>query len=72
MTDHKKIIELLINAYLTARTASLQGHKSHWDMKGTGGQNCPECIRARKLRGKAERYYDQALELINPTGKEES
>ena len=42
------------------RDASLQGHSSHWDPQRTGGLNCPECIRADKLRTQADSMVAEA------------
>lgn len=36
------------------KNASYQSHNGHWDMTMQGGAGCPECIRARELRVKAD------------------
>ena len=36
------------------RDASYQSHSGHWDATQQGGAGCPECIRARELRDKAD------------------
>lgn len=36
------------------KNASYQSHNGHWDMTMQGGVGCPECIRARELRVKAD------------------
>lgn len=36
------------------RAASIQSHNGHWDPQQTHGANCPECIRSRKEREKAD------------------
>lgn len=41
-------------AFLIAYGATYQSHSGHWDMKGTSGANCPECIRARNERAKCD------------------
>lgn len=41
------------------KEASIQSHNGHWDATGNHGAGCPECIRARELRSKAERVLAQ-------------
>ena len=36
------------------RSASQQSHAAHFDKTGGSGTGCPECIRARELREKAD------------------
>lgn len=36
------------------RSASQQSHEAHFDKTGGSGTGCPECIRARELREKAD------------------
>lgn len=36
------------------RDASYQNHTGHFDKTGGSGSGCPECIRARDLRDKAD------------------
>jgi hypothetical protein len=37
------------------KEASYQSHSGHWDSTGQHGAGCPECIRARELRDKADK-----------------
>lgn len=59
------IYSLLCEAYQKMKKASYQAHDSHWDREGTGGLNCPECLRARSLRKEAEKIYTRAIVLKN-------
>lgn len=52
--EYKAYIDDLFEAMTIFREASYQSHNGHWDKEGTHGVNCPECIRARALREKAE------------------
>lgn len=56
----KKCVDLYKQAYQKMREASLQSHYGHWDGKGTGGQNCPECVKSRELRSEADALFDEA------------
>lgn len=58
-----KAIELYRQAFHKMREASLQSHYAHWDRAGTGGTNCPECIRSRSLRAEADNIFDRAQSL---------
>ena len=53
------MIELLIKASDIYRTASYQGHDSHWDRTMRGGAGCQECIRAMELRAQADAIIDE-------------
>ena len=59
----KQVMELYEQAFLKMRKASFQSHNGHWDMQGTGGANCPECIRAREYRIEADGIFDKAQAL---------
>ena len=52
-------VRKIMNIY---REASFQSHAGHWDSSGTGGANCQECIRARRLRSQADKLLDDLLE----------
>jgi hypothetical protein len=54
----------LAEAYEIMREASFQSHSGHWDPQRTGGQNCPECIRSRTLREKADSLASAALKAV--------
>ncbi|MBF0102060.1 MAG: hypothetical protein HQK77_14250 [Desulfobacterales bacterium] len=54
MDEHFKILK---DAFLKMREASFQSHTGHWDKEGTGGINCPECIRASELRKEADEKW---------------
>ena len=56
--DPNTIIKQLLKACRLYKRASVQGHYGHWDSMGTFGANCPECIRARELREKANAILD--------------
>ena len=56
-------IDLLERAFLKMKEASLQDHSGHWDRQGTHGANCPECVRASKLRKEAMDLYKRAINL---------
>lgn len=59
------IINDLIDAFSMMESAASQSHNGHWDKQGTHGRNCPECIRARKLRKEANILFGEILpELI--------
>ena len=47
-------IERMMKCIGLLRQASCQSHIGHWDRQGTHGQNCPECLRTRALRERAE------------------
>ena len=59
----KQVVEFYEEAFSKMREASFQSHSGHWDMEGTGGKNCPECIRANKLRHEADALFDRARNL---------
>jgi len=65
MSIENQTIESLKKAYKTLREASFQSHDGHWDPEGTHGQNCPECIRARKIRQEADEIFDSAVSLLD-------
>ena len=53
-------------------TATYQGHTEHWDKQGTAGANCPACLRASRLRTRAQEilrytpgHYDEYEDLKN-------
>lgn len=58
LLDHDKEqraeIARLREALELYKNASYQSHNGHWDMTMQGGKGCPECIRARELRVKAD------------------
>jgi len=58
-------IEKITKAFLLMRDASFQSHSGHWDKEGTGGRNCPECIRSRELREEADMMFAEALKEPN-------
>ena len=58
-----QVIELYKQAFYRMREASTQSHYAHWDRAGTGGANCPECIRSRNLRVEAVAIFDRAQSL---------
>ena len=55
MSDQETAIQLLRHACEIYKSASYQGHNSHWDLTMSGGAGCPECIRARELREEADK-----------------
>ena len=65
MTAEKQIFDLMEAAFLKMKEASYQSHSGHWNREGTRGLNCPECIRANKLRKEACDLFDRAINLKN-------
>jgi hypothetical protein len=57
----KASLRELAEAFQIMRDASFQSHYGHWDRDGTGGLNCPECIRSRELRERADELAQAAL-----------
>jgi hypothetical protein len=53
-------IDLMIKAYKLMRDATFQSHTGHWDSLGTHGVNCPECVRANKIREEADRLFEES------------
>lgn len=56
----QQLVGLLRQACEIYRDASYQSHTGHWDSTMQHGAGCPECIRARKLRAKADAIMEQA------------
>lgn len=54
--ETKLEIDLVLEAAAFYREASIQGqmHSGHWDSRGTDGNNCPACTRAKILRYKGD------------------
>jgi len=63
MSAELQIFKLFKKAYKRMREAANQSHSGHWDMHGTHGRNCPECIRAKRLRDEADKFFDKACWL---------
>lgn len=51
------------------REASFQSHNGHWDMTMQHGAGCPECIRVRELRAKADHIVAQQALKDSQTSK---
>ena len=58
----KRKYDKLLMAAMLYRKASFQSHSGHWDMKGTMGKNCPECIMADETRAKANAIIEEIKE----------
>lgn len=54
MDEHFKLLK---EAFLIMKNASYQSHTGHWDIQGTHGANCPECLRANQLRKEASEKW---------------
>jgi hypothetical protein len=59
-----EILKKLEGAFSLMRDASFQSHGGHWDSEGTGGKNCPECLRARELRNEATEAFYKEFDLF--------
>jgi len=59
----EQITGLYRKAYEKMSEAADQSHTGHWDLQGTHGRNCPECIRTRELRREADALFDRAEKL---------
>ncbi len=57
----KKTIALTEEAYCLLAEATLTNHHGHFDPTGGSGTGCPECLRVRDLRDKAESIYREAM-----------
>jgi hypothetical protein len=60
--DREKIeqrIKIQREACSLYRNASIQDHTAHLDKTGQNGMECPECIRARRLRERADRLMEE-------------
>ena len=55
----KRKYDKLLAAAKLYRKASFQSHSGHWDMQGTMGKNCPECIMADETRAKANAIMEE-------------
>lgn len=44
------------------REASIQSHNGHWDGTMRGGLGCPECLRAKELRQRADKLLEAGYE----------
>lgn len=58
------IIKLLYEACYLYERASYQLHSGHFDSTLCGGLGCPECIRAKELRNKADTIINKVNELL--------
>lgn len=62
-TNEKRLLENYKQAYLIMREATYQSHNGHWDSTMQHGAGCPECIRARGLRAKADKILGNAAKV---------
>ena len=52
-------IETLLEACNLYRESGRQDHSNHFDRTGQSGLGCPECIKAKELRNKADALLKQ-------------
>jgi hypothetical protein len=52
-------LRILLKVIGLLKEASNQSHNGHWDKEGNSGRTCPECIRARELRDKADKLLGE-------------
>jgi hypothetical protein len=60
MSIEKQTIEKLQEAYEKMEDAALQSHYGH---SGLLASNCPECIRAYRIREQADKIFNSAMSL---------
>jgi hypothetical protein len=56
--ENNEEIDRLKRAYRKMTEAASQYHSAHFDPTGQSGLGCPQCIRATKLRGEAQRILE--------------
>ncbi len=63
--------EIFEAAYNRAYKGTYQSHNGHWDREGTGGVNCPECIRANEAREDCQKIIATGLENLSASAESE-